>query len=108
MRSLVKASVCAIVLATISSLAAAQPQGTRMSWETFIQDPARVQSLRNAIAVMRSRNSADRTSALYRTSWDYWASMHGYFGPGSPFGTVENGRARYQSGGGDALRLPLF
>ncbi len=108
MSSRVKTTVCAIVLATISSLAAAQPQGTRMNWETFIQDPARVQSLRNAIAVMRSRNSADPTSALYRTSWTYWASMHGYFGPGSPFGTVENGRLRYQNGGGDAFLFPLF
>lgn len=108
MRSLVNAAVCAIVLATISSLAAAQQQGTRMSWETFIQDPARVQSLRNAIAIMRSRNSADRTSALYRTSWEYWAAMHGYFGPGSPFGTVENGRAAYQNSGGDPFLFPLF
>src|ERR1051325_10588669 len=110
MRSRVKPAVCAIALATISSLAAAQPQqpGTRMNWQTFIQDPARVQSLRNAVAVMRSRNSADKTSALYRTSWDYWAAMHGYFGPGSPFGTVENGRARYESGGGDAFLFPLF
>ena len=108
MRSLVKTTVCAIVLATISSHATAQQPGTRMSWETFIQDPARVQSLRNAVAVMRSRNSADRTSALYRTSWDYWAAMHGYFGPGSPFGTVENGRARYQNGGGDPFLVPLF
>jgi len=108
MRSLVRTTVGAIVVASIASHAAAQQQGTRMSWETFIQDPARVQSLRNAVAVMRSRNSADRTSALYRTSWDYWAAMHGYFGPGSPFGTVENGRARYESGGGDAFLFPLF
>ncbi|HET9768832.1 MAG TPA: tyrosinase family protein, partial [Thermoanaerobaculia bacterium] len=79
-----------------------------MSWETFIQDPARVQSLRNAIAVMRSRNSADPTSALFRTSWTYWASMHGYFGPNSPFGTVEFGRQRYVSSGGDAFLFPLF
>ncbi|HXT51393.1 MAG TPA: tyrosinase family protein [Thermoanaerobaculia bacterium] len=79
-----------------------------MSWETFIQSPARVQSLRNAVAVMRSRNSADRTSALYRTSWEYWASMHGYFGPTSPFGTVEFGRQRYVNSGGDPFLFPLF
>jgi tyrosinase len=108
MRSRVKTAVCAIVLATVPSLAGAQQPATRMNWETFVQDPARVQSLRNAIAVMRSRDSADRTSALFRTSWTYWASMHGYFGPTSKFGTVENGRLRYQNGGGDAFLFPLF
>ncbi|WP_035055906.1 tyrosinase family protein [Andreprevotia chitinilytica] len=62
---------------------------TRLSWETFAKDPQRVASLRKAVAVMKSRNGADHTSAEYRTSWEYWGSIHGYFGAQSPDGTVE-------------------
>src|SRR5690242_9209057 len=99
----------ALLVAAISIPVWAQQQkGVRMNWQTFIQDPARVQSLRNAVAVMKSRNNADPKSALYRTSWEYWGAMHGYFGPGSVFGTVEEAVTDYTNGGGDPILLPLF
>lgn len=108
MRPRMRAIVFAAIVAAISIPAWAQQQGVRMNWQTFAQDPARVQSLRNAVAVMKSRNTADPKSALYRTSWEYWGAMHGYFGPGSVFGTVEEAIAEYDKGGGDPLLLPLF
>ncbi|TWB40799.1 tyrosinase family protein [Nitrospirillum viridazoti] len=74
--------------AETSAEAAKAPGGIRLSWQDFAKDPAKVASLRKAVAVMKSRNSADHTSAVYRTSWEYWANIHGYFGPDSPFGTV--------------------
>ncbi len=64
----------------------------RLSWQEFAKDPQRVQSFRNAVATMRSRNTADKSSAAYRTSWEYWANMHGYFGTESPRGTVAQWR----------------
>jgi hypothetical protein len=56
----------------------------RLSWQEFSKDPKRVASLRKAIAVMKERNKADRNSKEYRTSWEYWANTHGYFGPQAP------------------------
>lgn len=104
-----RATVFTILVLVIAIPAwAQQKQGVRMSWQTFIQDPQRVQSLRNAVAVMRSRNSADPKSATYRGSWEYWGAMHGYFGPGSVFGTVEEAIQQYTQGGGDPLLTPLF
>lgn len=97
-----------LILAVCAPSLAQQKQGVRMNWQTFAQDPQRVQSLRNAVAVMKSRNSADKNSALYRTSWEYWGAMHGYFGPGSVFGTVEQAIQQYNSSGGDPLLLPLY
>ncbi|HEX2832608.1 MAG TPA: tyrosinase family protein [Thermoanaerobaculia bacterium] len=108
MRPRLRTIVLAILVTAISVPLFAQQQGVRMNWQTFIQDPARVQSLRNAVAVMKSRNSADPKSAVYRTSWEYWGAMHGYFGPGSVFGTVEQAIAQYNSSGGDPLLLPLY
>jgi hypothetical protein len=60
----------------------------RLSWQEFEKDPRRVQSLRNAIATMKARNSADPSTAEYRLSWEYWANMHGYFGPEAKSHTV--------------------
>jgi hypothetical protein len=101
-------TVFTILIACIAIPAWAQQKAVRMNWQTFAQDPARVQSLRNAVAVMKSRNDADPKSALYRTSWEYWGAMHGYFGSTSVFGTVEEAVTQYTQGGGDPLLLPLF
>jgi hypothetical protein len=60
----------------------------RMSWQTFAKDPKRVQSFRNAVFVMKTANLADPTSVAFRSSWNYWGNMHGYFGPQSRFGTI--------------------
>jgi hypothetical protein len=103
-----RTTVLAILVAATAIPMGAQQKGVRMNWQTFAQDPARVQSLRNAVAVMKSRNDADPKSALYRTSWEYWGAMHGYFGPGSVFGTVEEAKVEYTQGGGDPVLLPLF
>lgn len=100
--------VFALLVAAVSIPVGAQQQGVRMNWQTFAQDPARVQSLRNAVAVMKSRNNAPPTSAEYRTSWEYWGAMHGYFGTTSVFGTVEEAITQYTQGGGDPVLLPLF
>lgn len=110
MRSRLRTTVLGILVTAISIPVWAQPQqqGVRMNWQTFAQDPARVQRLRNAVAVMRARNNADPTSAEYRTSWEYWGAIHGYFGATSVFGTVEEAREQYQQGGGDPVLLPLF
>ena len=48
----------------------------RLSWQEFSKDPNRVQSFRNAVQEMRNRNTADPSSAHYRTSWTFWASIH--------------------------------
>lgn len=79
--------------AMVMSSATVSAVTERLSWQTFSQDPERVASLRKAIEVMKSRNNADKTSKEYRQSWEYWANMHGYYGPQSPFGTVEQNKA---------------
>jgi Common central domain of tyrosinase/Polyphenol oxidase middle domain len=109
MRPRFRRFVFAILVASISiPVWAQQTPAVRMNWQTFAQDPARVQSLRTAVAVMKSRNTADPKSATYRGSWDYWGAMHGYFGPGSVFGTVEDAITEYTQSGGDPLLLPLY
>lgn len=55
----------------------------RLSWQAFAKDPARVQSLMRGVAKMKSRDTAATSSADYRTSWQYWAAMHSYYGPRS-------------------------
>jgi hypothetical protein len=87
-------------LAIAATIGAAVPvvaradDAIRQSWEDFAKDPRKVASLRKAVAVMKARNSADRASADYRKSWEYWANIHGYYGPQSRFGTVAVNRTR--------------
>jgi hypothetical protein len=69
-------------------LAASPTPVVRLSWQEFAKDPANVDDLRKAVATMKARNSAPVESKEFRTSWSYWANIHGYYGPGSPFGTV--------------------
>ncbi|HEX6201967.1 MAG TPA: tyrosinase family protein, partial [Thermoanaerobaculia bacterium] len=108
MRSRSTWAVLVLLVVAAAVPAGAQQQGVRMSWQTFVQDPARVQSLRNGIAAMKARDAADPASTEYRGSWEYWGAIHGYFGPGSVFGTVEQAIQQYNQGGGDPLLLPLF
>jgi Common central domain of tyrosinase len=61
---------------------------TRLSWQEFSKDPARVQSFRNAVAEMKRRSSEPQDSAMFRKSWQYWASIHGYFGTAAKNKTV--------------------
>ena len=76
-----------------AALGAFAQKPVRLSWQEFAKDPKRVQSFRNAVAKMRSRDAADPASADFRRSWTYWASMHGFFGPESSRGTVAQWRA---------------
>lgn len=88
MRMLLRIAVCLYAVAVVGQT----PQ--RLSWQQFAKDPARVQSFRNAVAAMKANNSADPASAAYRMSWEYWGSMHGYFGASSKAGTVAAFRTR--------------
>jgi hypothetical protein len=79
---------------------------TRLSWQEFSKDPNRVQSFRNAVAEMKNRSSADPTSVTFRKSWQYWASIHGYFGTTAKNKTVAEFRVKY--GLTDASLDPYF
>ena len=79
----------ALILSIIFPALAVAQTATRLSWETFAKDPKRVAAFRKAVAAMKSRNTATKTTAAYRTSWEYWGNMHGYFGTTSPDGTIE-------------------
>ncbi|MEY2661656.1 MAG: hypothetical protein RLZZ123_2828 [Pseudomonadota bacterium] len=84
----VVAGVCVLAhLGWVPTAAQAEP-AIRQSWQAFSQDPQKVQSLRDAVARMKSLNASDPKGVAYRQSWTYWANIHGYFGPESPFGTV--------------------
>jgi Common central domain of tyrosinase/Polyphenol oxidase middle domain len=74
------------------------PVRVRLSWESFIagpDGPKRVASLEKGIAKMKSldaaRGSTDpQRQKDYMRSWEYWANIHGFFGPESAMnGTVE-------------------
>lgn len=64
----------------------------RLSYQEFAKDPARLASLVKAVRVMKSRDSASPDSAAYRTSWQYWSAMHGYYGPQAQAGLVADAR----------------
>jgi Common central domain of tyrosinase len=83
----------AAVALVLFAFGASAQRPVRLSWQEFAKDPRRVQSLRNAVATMRSRDTADPRSATFRRSWIYWSSMHGFFGPDSTRGTVAEWRA---------------
>jgi hypothetical protein len=63
-----------------------------MRWQDFIageEGAKRLDSLKTAVARMKSLDSSPIDSADYRRSWAYWANIHGYYGTQSPDGTVE-------------------
>ncbi|WP_337881325.1 tyrosinase family protein [Rheinheimera sp.] len=78
-------SICipALAVAIACGLSsAAQADSLRISAADFAKDPARVAALRAGIANMRTSNQANPLSAQFRTSFNYWANTHGYFGTG--------------------------
>jgi hypothetical protein len=81
---------------------AAAPQ-KRLSWQEFAKDPNRVKSFAKAVEVMRKNSAADKHSADYRRSWEYWGAMHSYYGPTSSKGTVQQASQRLQQ-----IGLPQF
>ncbi len=70
--------VCLSLSITLTSAA----QFTRISASDFAKSPARVAALKRAVATMKSRDTLAKTNKLYRSSWQYWANTHGYFGTG--------------------------
>ncbi|MGH8488595.1 MAG: tyrosinase family protein [Gammaproteobacteria bacterium] len=73
-----------------------QKRFIRQSLQEFVKDQNKLDSLIRGVQVMKSRNTAPKNSVEYRTSWEYWAAIHGYAGKsapspfGKPFGgTVE-------------------
>jgi tyrosinase len=99
-------SLAAVWALAVTGTAAAQAPQVRMKWQDFVAGPdgaKRLTSLENAIKKMKSLDTSPPTSPDYRRSWQYWANIHGYYGPTSPDGTVEqqiqylqqNGMGRY-------------
>ncbi|HYC58516.1 MAG TPA: tyrosinase family protein [Thermoanaerobaculia bacterium] len=87
MKSFLRVALCFVALSSFAQTP------VRLSWQEFAKDPNRVQSFRNAVAKMKSRNSLDPASVEFRKSWTYWANMHGYFGDDAVNGTVAKWRA---------------
>lgn len=92
----------------VAGPAAAQAPQVRMRWQDFVAGPdgaKRLASLQAAIKKMKSLDGSAPASADYRRSWQYWANIHGYYGPTSPDGTVaqqiqylqQNGMGKYVS-----------
>lgn len=74
----------------------------RMKWQDFISGPngaQRLASLEKAVAKMRSLDGSPSGSADFRRSWKYWANIHGYLGPNSPFHTVAVQKDRLNTAG---------
>jgi len=91
--SFIRRVLLALAAATLFQAAFAQspapaaPQ-VRMKWQDFVSGPggpARLASLQKAVAKMKSLDTSAPDSADFRRSWKYWANIHGYLGPGSPF-----------------------
>ncbi len=72
-----------------------RPRFVRQALHEFAKDPQKMKSLVDGVAEMKRRNSAPKDSAEYRTSWEYWANIHGYPGPRN--GTVAEWQAFLQS-----------
>jgi Common central domain of tyrosinase/Polyphenol oxidase middle domain len=87
-----------------SSVSAPQ---VRMRWQDFVSGPngaKRLASLQAGIAKMKSLDKSPHDSADYRRSWEYWANIHGYYGPQSRDGTVADQLAFLASNGMSSYR----
>jgi hypothetical protein len=81
-----------MLISVLSTATAAEPKYVRESLSDFARDPEKLASLIRGINEMKRRSSAPQDTAEYRTSWEYWANIHGYPGPNAPAGTVEQVR----------------
>ncbi len=94
-----------LALPLLSSGAGAQTNASpaiqqRMKWQDFVSGPdgaKRLASLTTAVAKMKSLDNSPADSADFRRSWKYWANIHGYLGPDSPFKTVDFQKDRLNS-----------
>jgi hypothetical protein len=94
-----RALSCAVAATFAAFGANAQTTSKRLSWQEFVKDPARLASFREGVRVMKARDSTDAKSAEYRTSWRYWAAIHGYLGNGAKAGTVASYVTRMKQDG---------
>ncbi|HLX09918.1 MAG TPA: tyrosinase family protein [Thermoanaerobaculia bacterium] len=62
----------------------------RMKFQDFVKDPNRLNALIKAVKVMKDRSKANPASADYRTSWEYWSAMHGFYGPDAKAGLIQD------------------
>jgi hypothetical protein len=95
MKSLLIGATLVLCVAGGAANVFAQPF-VRESIHEFAKDPDKLASLIKGVQEMRRRNSAPVDSAEYRTSWEYWANIHGYPGPNARSGTVANVQKRLQ------------
>jgi hypothetical protein len=87
---------------TTPQYTAVPPPHVRMKWQNFISGSAgamRLASFKKAIAKMKSLDNSPPGSADFRRSWKYWANIHGYLGPNSPFGTLAQRTQQLKSAG---------
>lgn len=54
----------------------------RQNISDFVNNPALVEAFRKATDIMRKNGTADPSSPAFRTSLQFWANTHGYFGSG--------------------------
>src|SRR5688572_4806491 len=110
MRKWARVVSLAIAALAVTGTASAHPPQVRMKWQDFIAGPdgaKRLASLQTAIKKMKSLDTAAPASADYRRSWQYWANIHGYYGPKSPDGTVEQ-QIQYLQQNGMGKYVPYY
>ena len=73
--------IAGVLLVVLFVAGGASAQFTRISASDFANSPARVIALEKAVRGMKARNTLAKNTAAYRTSWAYWANMHGFFSP---------------------------
>jgi hypothetical protein len=54
----------------------------RQNISDFVKNPKLVNDFRKATEIMRKNGAADPSSPAFRTSLQFWANTHGYFGKG--------------------------
>jgi hypothetical protein len=105
-----RASLALLGILAVAGTAGAQAPQVRMKWQDFVAGPdgaKRLASLQAAIKKMKSLDTAPPSSVDYRRSWQYWANIHGYYGPTSPDGTVEQ-QIQYLQQSGMGKYVPYY
>lgn len=69
----------------------------RQALHEFVGVPGKIDALRRGVAEMKRRNAAPKDSAEYRTSWEYWAAIHGCLGEAPCAGTLTEVKDRYRA-----------
>ena len=64
-----------LTLVCLMAFGAFAQKPMRLSWQEFAKDPKRVQSFRNAVATMKSRNTADPKSVEFRKAGEIYVKQ---------------------------------